>query len=477
MTHKSTTNIWWTFAITSLALFMVTLDNLVVTTALPVIRKDLHAGISGLEWTVNAYTLTFAVLLLTGAALGDRFGRRRLFAIGITIFTAASAAAALAPTIGALDAARAIQGLGGAIVMPLTLTILSAGVPEEKRGVFLGAWGGISGLAVAFGPLVGGAVVSGFSWHWVFWLNVPVGIALLALVPRLAETKGPFGRVDLPRPRARERRPVRDRVGARPRQLRGLGLPRDRRRARRRRRRDRAVRGVGAAHRASDAADAVLPQPHLRARERRVAPDELRDVRRDLPARAVLPDGAGLLAARLGPADPAVDGDADGRRADRRRAVRPHLGAAASSAPGSRCRRSASAGSRPSRRRRRRTLDLVLPFAISGIGMGMFFAPIANVILGSVRGEEEGQASGANNAIRELGGVFGVAVLASVFSHYGGYGSGGSFVDGMTPAVWIGAAVVGVGSLAAFAIRLKPKAATGRRARAGSGERRVASAP
>src|SRR6476469_1239072 len=198
MTHKSTTNMWWTFAITSVALFMVTLDNLVVTTAIPVIREDLHAGISGLEWTVNAYTLTFAVLLLTGAALGDRFGRRRMFAIGIAIFTAASAAAALAPTIGVLDAARAVQGLGGAIVMPLTLTFLYAAVPAEKRGVFLGAWGGISGLAVAFGPLVGGAVVSGFSWHWVFWLNVPVGIALLALVPRLAETKGPFGRVDLP---------------------------------------------------------------------------------------------------------------------------------------------------------------------------------------------------------------------------------------------------------------------------------------
>src|ERR1043166_1303514 len=140
MSHK--TRIWLAFAIPSVALFMVTLDNLVVTTAIPVIRKDLHAGISGLEWTVNAYTLTFAVLLLTGAALGDRFGRRRLFAIGITIFTAASAAAALAPTIGVLDAARAIQGLGGAIVMPLTLTILSAAVPAERRGGFLGAWGG-----------------------------------------------------------------------------------------------------------------------------------------------------------------------------------------------------------------------------------------------------------------------------------------------------------------------------------------------
>src|SRR5512146_1566884 len=139
MTHKSTTNIWWTFAITSLALFMVTLDNLVVTTALPVIRRDLHAGISGLEWTVNAYTLTFAVLLLTGAALGDRFGRRRVFTIGLAIFTAGSAAAALAPGSEVLIAARAVQGLGGAFVTPLTLTILSAAVPPERRAVALGA--------------------------------------------------------------------------------------------------------------------------------------------------------------------------------------------------------------------------------------------------------------------------------------------------------------------------------------------------
>src|SRR5438270_3375673 len=200
MTHKiSSSKTWWTFAITSAARFMVTLDNLVVTTALPVLRVDLHAGLSGLEWTVNAYTLTFAVLLLTGAALGDRFGRRRMFAIGLGIFTLASAAAALAPTIAALDAARAIQGVGGAIVMPLTLTILSAGVPEKQRGVFLGAWGGISGLAVAFGPLVGGAVVSGISWHWIFWLNVPLGVVLAPLaLARLDESHGPGGRLDLP---------------------------------------------------------------------------------------------------------------------------------------------------------------------------------------------------------------------------------------------------------------------------------------
>src|SRR5438046_2152747 len=194
MNHKTL----WTFAISSIAVFMVTLDNLVVTTALPVIRTDLHAGLSGLEWTVNAYTLTFAVLLLTGAALGDRFGRRRVFSIGLTIFTLASAAAALAPSIGALDAARAVQGLGGAIVMPLTLTILSAAVPAERRGLALGAWGGISGLAVAIGPLVGGAVVSGISWHWIFWLNVPIGVVLAPLaLSRLDESRGPASRLDL----------------------------------------------------------------------------------------------------------------------------------------------------------------------------------------------------------------------------------------------------------------------------------------
>src|SRR5712692_1832182 len=182
----------WTFAITSIALFMTTLDNLVVTTALPVIRNDLHATLQGLEWTVNAYTLTFAVLLLTGAALGDRFGRKRLFTIGLAIFPLGSVAAALAPTIDALIAARALQGLGGAIVTPLTLTILSAAVPREKRGLALGAWGGIGGLAVAIGPLVGGAVVSGISWHWIFWLNVPIGLVLAPLAWRnLKETRGP----------------------------------------------------------------------------------------------------------------------------------------------------------------------------------------------------------------------------------------------------------------------------------------------
>src|SRR5213595_3014754 len=197
MASRSTT--LWTFAITSVALFMVTLDNLVVTSALPVIRRNLHASLTQLEWTVNAYTLTFAVLLLTGASLGDRYGRRLMFSIGIGVFTLGSAVAALSTTATGLDLARALQGVGGAIVTPLTLTILSAAVPREKRGLALGAWGGIGGLAVALGPLVGGAVVSGLSWQGIFWINVPLGLVLIPLAwRRLDERHGRSGRLDLP---------------------------------------------------------------------------------------------------------------------------------------------------------------------------------------------------------------------------------------------------------------------------------------
>src|SRR5437764_8071898 len=205
MTHTQkrsmfwTISMFWTMAITSVALFMVSLDNLVVTTALPVIRRNLHATISQLEWTVNAYTLTFAVLLLTGAALGARFGRRRLFVLGLLLFTGASAAAALSTSANALDLARALQGVGGAIVTPLTLTLLSAAVPSERRGLALGIWGGIGGLAVAVGPLVGGAIVNGVSWHWIFWVNVPIGLVLPPLaLPRLEETRGADAAADAP---------------------------------------------------------------------------------------------------------------------------------------------------------------------------------------------------------------------------------------------------------------------------------------
>src|ERR1700681_2511359 len=188
----------WTLGIVSVALFMVVLDNLVVSFALPTIHRDLGASIQSLEWTVNAYVLSYAVLLLTGAALGDRFGRKRMFVAGMALFTAASAAAALAPTTGTLVLARAVQGVGAAIVTPLTLTLLAEAFPLQKRGLALGVWSGISGIAVAIGPLVGGAVVQGISWHWIFWINVPIGIVLGPLAMRwLGESHGPYGTLDL----------------------------------------------------------------------------------------------------------------------------------------------------------------------------------------------------------------------------------------------------------------------------------------
>ena len=175
--------------ITSIALVMVTLDNLVVTTALPVIRTDLGASTEGLEWTVNAYTLTFAVFLLTGAALGDRFSRRRLFVVGLGIFNGCVGARSACALDRSARRRTCSPGIRGAIIAPLTLTILSAAVPAERRGLALGAWGGIGGLAVALGPLVGGAVIEGLSWQWIFWINVPIGLALDAACPAAPSTR------------------------------------------------------------------------------------------------------------------------------------------------------------------------------------------------------------------------------------------------------------------------------------------------
>jgi EmrB/QacA subfamily drug resistance transporter len=446
------TRTMWTFAITSVAVFMATLDNLVVTTALPVIRKDLHATVESLEWTVNAYTLTFAVLLLTGAALGDRFGRRRMLAVGLGIFTISSAAAALAPTANALIAARAAQGVGGAIITPLTLTILSAGVPANRRGAFIGAWSGIAGLAVAFGPLVGGAVVSGISWHWIFWLNVPIGIALIPLaLTRLQETHGPAGKLDLPG------------LGLASVGLTGIvwGL----------------VRGHGQGWTSPEiiialAAGAVVfalfvlwevhtKEPMLPMRFFRNRVFALANVASLLmffgmfgsifllsqffqTVQGYSPLGSGLrilpwtiMPMFVAPIAGALSDKIGGARL---MGIGLTLQAAGLG--------SLAAISTPATP----YWELVAPFMVSGIGMAMFWAPVANVVLAAVRPEEEGQASGAQNAIRELGGVFGVAVLASVWSHYGSYSSGQAFVDGMLPALWIGAAVVLLGAVAAFMI-------------------------
>ena len=442
----------WTFAITSAAVFMATLDNLVVTTALPVIREDLHATVESLEWTVNAYTLTFAVLLLTGAALGDRFGRRRMLAVGLFIFTASSVAAALAPTAGALIAARAAQGVGGAIVTPLTLTILSAGVPANRRGAFIGAWSGIAGLAVAFGPLVGGAVVSGISWHWIFWLNVPIGVVLIPLaLSRLDESYGPASRLDLPG------------VALASGGLFGIvwGLVRGNSQGW-------ASTEIVASLTAGVIVLALFVLWELRAEAPMLPMRFFRNRVFTLANLASLlmffgmfgsifllsqffqvvqgysPLGSGLriLPWTIMPMFVAPIAGALSDRVGGQRLMGIGLTLQAAGLG------SIAALSTPSTP----YWHLVVPFMVSGIGMAMFWAPVANVVLSAVRPEEEGQASGAQNAIRELGGVFGVAVLASVFTSYGGYRTPDTFVNGMNAAVWVGAAVVLLGAVAAFAI-------------------------
>ena len=445
-------NVGWTFAITSVVLFMAALDNLVVTTELPVIRAELDASLSELEWIVNAYTLTFAVLLLTGAALGDRFGRRRVFVIGIGVFTLGSALAALASSTEMLILSRALQGVGGAVIMPLTLTILSSAVSPERRALALGAWGGIGGLAIAIGPLVGGAIAEGLSWQWIFWINVPIGIVAAALAAyRLNESLGPDRKLDL--------------VGL---ALASVGLVG-------------VVWGVIHANELgwgstevlgtiaggivflaaflwweSRSATPMLPLRFFRSRTFLFAnaasflmffgvfgavflmTQFLQFVQgyspfeaglRTLPwtgMPAIVAPIAGAVAGRIGGRPLLVAGLA---------LMALGLGWFAAIA----------------------TPDVaysaqVPALVLAGIGMGLFFAPVAAVVLSSVRPEEEGKASGATNAIRELGGVFGVAVLAAVFAGRGSYISGEAFVDGMVPAIWVGAAFVGVAAVLAALI-------------------------
>jgi EmrB/QacA subfamily drug resistance transporter len=453
MTQERRHAVLWTVAITSVALFMVSLDNLVVTTALPVIRRNLHASISQLEWTVNAYTLTFAVLLLTGAALGDRFGRRRMFALGLLLFTGASAAAALSTSANALDITRAIQGVGAAIVTPLTLTILSAAVPRERRGLALGIWGGIGGLAIALGPLVGGAIVNGVSWHWIFWLNVPIGIVLAPLaLARLEETRGIDSSLDLP----------------------GLGLA------------SVGLLGIvwglvrGNAH-GWTSLGIVLPITAGALLIAAFVGWELRTASPMLPMHFfrsrtfALTNVASLLmffgmfgsiflltqffqtvqhfsplqsGLRILPwtAMPIFVAPIAGALSDRIGGQRFMTVGLALQATGLAW---IAAVSSPTVS----YSSLVVPFILAGTGMAFFFAPVANVVLSSVRPEHEGKASGANNAIREVGGVLGVAVLASIFAHAGGYHSAHTFSHGTNSAVFVGAAVVATGSLAAALIR------------------------
>jgi EmrB/QacA subfamily drug resistance transporter len=450
MTLSATSRARWTLGITGAALFMTALDSLVVGVALHSIRLDLGGSIEALEWTVNGYTLAFAVLLITGAALGDRFGRKRMFVAGVGLFTAASALAAVAPSIEALIAARALQGLGAAILTPLTLTLISEAFPAEKRAAALGIWGGITGLGVAIGPFVGGAVVEGIAWQWIFWANVPVGIALIPLAAKtLTESYGPDRELD----------------------LRGLTL---------------ASAGLFAltfglirggalgwtsvpvlASLAGGAglllafvayetrvAAPMLPMRLFRGRPfnaanglsfamffgafgaiflvsqyfqtaQGVGPFEAGA--RTLPWTAMpmfVAPVAGLLATRFG--------------------TRPVMAAGlALQAIGLAWMALVIDPTTP-------YVQLIGPFAITGVGMALVFPTAPEAVLAAVRPTEAGKASGATNAIREIGAVLGVAVLASVFAANGGYESPQAFADGLVSALPIAAVVLAAGAVLAL---------------------------
>jgi EmrB/QacA subfamily drug resistance transporter len=446
------TSTLWTFAIVAIALFMVSLDNLVVTMALPLIRRDLGASLSDLEWTVNAYTLTFAALLLMGAALGDRFGRRRMFTIGVTIFTLGSAAAALAPTSGMLIAARALQGLGGAISMPLTLTILSAAISAEKRPLALGAWGGIGGLAVAVGPVVGGAITQGVSWHWIFWVNVPIGIVTVILAQlRLPETHGPDRSLDL--------------GGVALASIGLVGIVWGVTHGNGRGWTDGQVLGAIAAGFAfvvaflvweDRAAHPMLPL-HLFQRRASVVANGiaflmsfgmfgsiflLSQFFQIVQGLNPLDSGIRILPWTFTPVIVApIAGWASGRIG-----ARPILVAGMTLMAVGLGWIAALTSPTVS------YVSLVPAFVVSGAGMGLFFAPIANVVLSAVPREDEGKASGANNTIRELGGVFGIAVLGAIFSATGSYTTPQTYTDGLVPSIWVGAAVVAAGAVLALVL-------------------------
>ncbi len=449
---KASTRPVITFVIVSIGLFMVTLDNLVVSTALPVIRVDLNAPLESLEWMVNAYTLSYAVFLLTGAALGDRFGRRKMFAIGVMVFSLASAAAALAPSADFLVTARAVQGLGAALVTPLSLTLLSAAVPDDKRGLAIGAWSGVSGLGVAMGPVIGGAITEGIAWQWIFWVNVPIGLVIAPLAAwKLLESYGPDRGLD---PRGL----ILAVVGLFPLTF---GIVRS------------GALGWGSTTvvvsivfglvmmaffllHESRTQEPMLPLRFFRSRAFS-ATNAVSFVmffgifgsifflsQYFITVQGLTPLQAGI---RILPwtAMPIFIAPIAGLLSDR-------FGARPFMVVGLALQAFAIAWIAKVAQVDTAYIEFVPGFVAGGAGMALVFAPSANAVLSSVRPIEAGKASGATNAIRELGGVAGVAVLASVFAAAGGYASPQDFVDGVRAALPVGSAVLLIGAFIALLI-------------------------
>jgi EmrB/QacA subfamily drug resistance transporter len=445
-------NARWVVALTGIGSLMAALDTLVVSTALSTIRLDLGASVEQLEWTVNAYNLSFAVLLITGAALGDRYGRRNLYAAGLALFTAASAACALAPDVGWLIAARAVQGAGAALLIPLGLALLSAAFPPERRGAAIGIFSGITGLSVASGPLVGGAVVEGLAWEWIFWLNVPIGVIAVPLVlTKMKESFGPDTALDI--------RGLALVTGG------ALGIVWG------------LVRGNSAGWAslevlASLAAGAVLVAAfvawELRARHPMLPMGFFRSRAFSAGNAAIFftfaslfgavfffaqflqtvlgygPLGAGL---RLLPwtATFMTVAPLAGAFADRIGERPLMVGGLSLQAIGMAwLALIAEPGLAYSR--------MLAPFIVAGVGVSMAIPAAQNSVVGSVAMEALGKAAGTNSMMRELGGVFGIAVVVAVFAGAGGYASAQAFVDGFTPAIFVGAALALAGAAAGLAL-------------------------
>jgi EmrB/QacA subfamily drug resistance transporter len=442
----------WVVVLTAVGSLMAALDTLVVSTALTTIRLDLGASVEQLEWTVNAYNLSFAVLLITGAALGDRFGRRRLYAVGLGLFAAASAAAALAPNVGTLIAARAVQGAGSALIMPLGLALLSAAFPPEKRGAAIGMFSAITGLAVASGPLVGGAVVDGISWEWIFWINVPIGLAAIPLVlTRMRESFGPDSGLDI--------RGLALVTGG------ALGLVWG------------LVRGndVGwgsaetlGALAGGAALVAAFVAWELRAREPMLPMRFFRSRAFSAGNAAIFLTFASLFAAvffyaqllqtvlGFGPLDTGLRlmpwtatfltvAPIAGALADRIGERPLMVGGLSLQAIGMAW---LALIAEPGMA----YTQMLAPFIVGGVGVSMAIPAAQNSVVGSVADDALGKAAGANSMMRELGGVFGVAVAVAVFAGAGGYASAQAFVDGFTPAILVGGGLALAGAIAGLAL-------------------------
>ncbi len=444
------TRLAWTLAVTASAWFLLALDRLVVATALPGIRSDLGADLAGAQWVVDAYTLSFGVLLLTGAAMGDRFGRRRMFVIGVALFTAGSAAAALASSIGALVAARAVQGAGAAIAAPVSLTLLSAATPAPRRGAVFGAWGAIGGLGAALGPLVGGGLTEALGWHWVFWINVPLGVVLVPLASRrLEESSGPRRPIDV-------RGIVLSGVGLlgvvwavikagggweRPAVLAAFagGVT--------------ALLLFGVAQ--SRASAPMLPMRFFRSRAFTAASLASVGMYAALFGGLFLmtqlfqagwgasPWQAGLWLLPMA-VMPMLLAPVGGLLSDRLGA-RPLLTLGASLVAAGLAWTAVVAGSGS-------YAALVPALIMIGVGSGLYFAPVAAVVIAAVAPHEQGQASGAAAAVRELAAVLGVALLGAVLAGHDESGTSATAAAGVGPALWVGAVLAASGALAARAV-------------------------